>query len=123
MRNWIVLDDTFYDWIETVSPESVTFKVSGRLSTPQAINLDAYVNVIAIPLKKGRDDDSVECGVYGIPAGVKWQNFGNYTELIDKGCHALMCYNVLGTTNYDEANSREVVACLFRYAEGRKPRT
>ena len=118
MRNWIVADYTFYHWIEkAIKGTGVNFEVSGNLPTPQAINLDAYANVIAIPLKKGRDDDSVECAVYGIPAGVKWQNFGNYTELIDEGCHLLMYYNVLGTTNNDEANSREVVACLFRYAE------
>ena len=119
MRNWIVLDYDFYHWIEkAIKGTGVNFEVSGNLPTPQAINLDAYANVIAEPLNKNLacDGSHVECAVYGIPAGVKWQTLYNHAALIDEGCHLLMYYNVLGTTSIWDV-AKEVVACLCRYAE------
>ena len=120
MRNWIVTDYDFYHWIEKeIKGTGVNFEVSRKRPTPQAINLDAYANVIAEPLNKNIafDGSHVDCAIVGIPAGVKWQTFFNHDTLIDAGCHVLMYYKACGVTDYGNLNCEEVVACLFRYAE------
>ena len=116
MRNWIVADYTFYHWMEKDTPKNVSVRPSQPDVTPDAINLDAYGLIVAIPLRKGRDDNFIEGVVYGIPAGVDWQGLSP-VDLRGKGCHALINYRVLETTDYDHTIGGDVIVSLFRYAQ------